>query len=168
MKRRHLHARHYAGMTRDQRRGVYLILAGIWLSGVLWLVAHYALREPGPFGVPTPSTWEPWCLAVHGAFAFLSLGLAGWILSQHLSPAWRSGRSRRSGLAMVAGALSLMFSGYLLYYVISDRAREVIGVVHWVIGSAMPLVLIWHLLARRRVWRDSADRSQPLWTHLKS
>lgn len=148
--RRHHRARHYAGMRRRPRRVIYVLLSGLWTSGVLWLGAHYGLRRPGAFGVPTPSPLEPWVLALHGAFGFLALALLGWLASAHLPPAWRSGRSRRTGLLLCGVAGVLTVSGYLLYYVVGDEARAVIGVVHWSIGAAAPLALFIHLLARRR------------------
>lgn len=150
MRPRHHHAHRYAGLRRRQRRGVYAILLGIWLSGVLWLLVHYALRRPGAFGVMTPSPLEPWCLALHGAFAFITLGLAGWLLAAHLPPAWRSGHSRRSGVGMATLLVFLTVSGYLLYYVVGDAARSTIALLHWAVGLALPLMLGLHLLARRR------------------
>lgn len=151
MKRRlHPRGRVYAGLRRQPRRVGFALLAGLWGSGLLWLSVHYGLRRPGAFGVPTPSPLEPWALALHGAFGFAALVLLGWLAAAHLPPAWRSGRSRRSGLVMCALAALLTFSGYLLYYVAGDTARAVIGVAHWAVGLAAPLALLVHLLARRR------------------
>ncbi|TAM11827.1 MAG: DUF4405 domain-containing protein [Nevskiaceae bacterium] len=129
---------------------------GTWLSGALWLAVHYGLRRPGPFGVPTPSPLEPWSLALHGAFAFASLALGGWLLAEHLPPAWYSARSRISGLAMVIGGAVLVVTGYLLFYVAGDCARAVIGIVHWGLGLATPGLLLAHLIARRLARRPAS------------
>jgi hypothetical protein len=132
-----------------ERFGVYAVLLGLWASGVGWLAVHYGLPRRGPFGL-TPSPLEPWCLALHGAFAFAALGLVGWLAARHVGPGWRTGRSRASGVAMAAGAGLLIVSGYSLYYVAGDAGRAIAVPLHWGVGLAMPLALLAHLRQRKR------------------
>ena len=55
---------------------ISLVGTGLWLSGGLWLIFHYFMRPVGEFG-PEPHALEPWWLALHGFFAFLSLTVIG-------------------------------------------------------------------------------------------
>ena len=49
--------------------------------------------------------------------------------------------------------VTLTLSGYLLYYVGSDSVRDIMALVHWAIGLALPLLTVWHVW-RGRVWRQ--------------
>jgi hypothetical protein len=44
---------------RPRRLTIYLISAGLWTTGALWLQFHYFLRIPSEFG-PEPHPLEPW------------------------------------------------------------------------------------------------------------
>ena len=47
-------------------RGVILGAGALlWLSGVLWLVLHFAFAQGTQFG-PLPNPWEPTLMRVHG------------------------------------------------------------------------------------------------------
>ena len=65
----------------------------------------------------------------------------------HVEKGWSRGRLRKSGVLLVAGLVTLIVTGYLLYYVGSDTARAVTSVVHWGLGLAA-IGLYWaHRLA---------------------
>ena len=147
-----------AALGHRARPWVYLIVLGVWLSGAVWLAVHYGLRHRSAFGMMTPSPLEPWSLALHGAFAFLALGLLGWLLGTHLPPGWRWTRNRASGLAMLSAAVLLSVSGYLLYYVVDDTARQIVAVLHWGLGLAAAPAFLWH---RRRSMQLRRGRGVP-------
>ena len=125
------------------RRAVNIIAAGVWATGVLWLVFHYFLREPGAFG-PAPHPLEAWWLRLHGAFAFGALWTLGLLSASHLLSGWVSRRRRSSGASLLAVAVVLTLSGYLLYYAGSDVVRPAVAVLHWSVGLAAPLAFVWH------------------------
>lgn len=125
------------------RRVVNSIVAGVWATGVLWLVYHYLLRQPGEFG-PQPHPLEPWWLRLHGAFAFGALWVVGLLSSSHLLNGWASRRRRWSGSTLLAVAIVLSLSGYLLYYAGDERMRAFVSVLHWGLGLAAPLAFAWH------------------------
>ena len=125
------------------RRTVNSIVAGLWATGALWLVYHYLLRQPGEFGPETHSL-EPWWLRLHGAFAFGTLWSIGLLSASHLLNGWASRRRRWSGSTLLATAIVLSLSGYLLYYAGDEGLRAVTSVLHWGLGLAAPLAFAWH------------------------
>lgn len=133
------------------RRTVNVIAAGVWATGVLWLVFHYFLQRPGDFGAD-PHPLEAWWLRLHGAFAFGALWTLGLLSASHLINGWASHRRRRSGASLLALAVVLTLSGYLLYYAGGDRVRSLVAILHWSVGLAAPLAFVWHrfLSTRKR------------------
>lgn len=152
MKRRRFHSPAHPGSGRARlspRREalVYIILGVLWASGIGWLVFHYFLRQATEFGL-LPHPLETWWLRLHGAAAFATLWLIGVLWAIHLVPAWKA-RRRLSGVALTALLALLALSGYLLYYASGDDARAAIALLHWIIGAALPLALLPHVLSGR-------------------
>jgi hypothetical protein len=127
---------------------VYAILGVLWTSGVGWLVFHYFLRQAGDFG-ELPHPLEPWWLRLHGAAAFATLWLLGLLWAIHVVPGWKA-RRRSSGVVLGIVLAALVLSGYLLYYAGGDEMRTAIALVHWIVGAALPLFLLPHVLRGRR------------------
>jgi hypothetical protein len=128
---------------------VYAVSVGIWLSGGLWLLFHYFLVRRTAFG-PAPHPLERWWLATHGAMAFASLWLMGFLWATHIVRRWKLRRHRKTGGTLFVIMVVLIVSGLLLYYLPSDELRSPTAMVHWVIGLAMPLALMAHWLIRAR------------------
>ncbi len=128
---------------------VYLTVAAIWLSGAVWLLFHYFIRIKTAFG-DAPSPFEHWLLVLHGAAAFCSLWLIGFLWGTHIVKRWRLRRHRKTGGLLFGVMLLLILTGYLLYYVADDDWRAATSITHWVIGLGMPLALLWHWAIRRR------------------
>jgi hypothetical protein len=132
------------------RRAFGVAGLALWISGAAWLIAHYLLQHSGPFG-PQPSAWEPKWLAIHGAAAFAVVWLLGWITGTHVPAVWPSRTRQSSGIALLVLAGLLVVSGYLLYYVVGDSTRNVVGVLHWIIGlAALPAFFLHRGLRGRR------------------
>jgi len=121
------------------------------LSGVLWLWFHYYVRVEGDFG-PTLHPLEPWWLRVHGISAAAFLIGFGSVLPGHVRRAWNAARNRLTGTVFFAVMVTLILTGYLLYYVGSESTRELMSLFHWSIGLAFPLLTLLHVW-RGRVWR---------------
>jgi hypothetical protein len=128
---------------------VYAVSAGIWLSGLLWLLFHYFLVRNTDYG-PAPNPLEHWWLIAHGAMAFASLWLMGYLWATHIVRRWRLGRQRKTGGTLFATMAVLIVSGLLLYYPPSDEWHSATAVIHWVLGLAMPLALTAHWWIRAR------------------
>ena len=139
---------HALRLSRRRRRLIYLISAGVWLSGMLWLLLHNFCLQSGEFGL-APHPLEPWSLRMHAAFAFGALWLLGLMSATHIQKGWNSRRKRYSGVTLVASFGVLILSGYLLYYVGDERARSLVSLLHWVLGAFAPLAFLAHRLTRR-------------------
>ena len=139
--KRHVNLR----MERWHRRCVYAACILLTASGILWLVAHYWLRVPGEFG-ETVHPLEPWSMKIHGAAAMLMLFFVGSLLNAHIRRALKSGRNLASGWSMIAILSALTVSGYALYYIAGEADRPVWSAVHWVIGLALPVWVIVHVM----------------------
>ena len=130
---------------------LYAVGAILTLSGALWLWFHYFVRVDGDFG-PTLHPLEPWWLRIHGLSAAAFMIGFGSVLPGHVRRAWSAARNRVTGTVFFGVMLILTLSGYLLYYVGAESVREVMSIVHWAVGLALPLLAALHVW-RGRVWR---------------
>ena len=128
---------------------VWPIVLGVWLSGALWLVFHDFLMRPGEFGL-TAHPLEQWWLRAHGAFAFASLWLLGFLSVAHVGGRWAWRRQRRSGLVLLGVYIWLVLTGYLLYYAGGDAFRAAVSLGHWTVGLVAIIFLLLHRRIRRR------------------
>ena len=129
------------------RLAVYTAAALLWLSGVLWLVLHYAFAQAGPFG-PLPNPWEAGVMRVHGVLAVGGVFLLGWITAAHVKERWPSERNRLSGLTLAAIAAVLVLSGYALYYT-TGSPHEGAALVHEGLGVCALVAALAHWWRRR-------------------
>jgi hypothetical protein len=136
-------------------RSVYAVSAGIWVSGVLWLLFHYFFVRETEFG-PAHHPLEHWCLVAHGAMAFACLWLMGFMWATHIPRRWRLRRHRKTGGVLFGTMALLIVSGFLLYYPPVDEWHAPTAIVHWVIGIAMPFTLLAHWSIRALKSRSRA------------
>jgi hypothetical protein len=135
--------------SRFSHGPVYCVCLGIWLTGVCWLIFHYFFTQQRAFGA-THHPMEHWSLVAHGAFAFASLWLVGFLWGTHIVKRWRLRRHRKTGGTLFAAAFLLIVSGYLLYYLSDEEWRAIAAIAHWIIGLAAPLPFFAHWLIRAR------------------
>ncbi|MDR3417820.1 MAG: hypothetical protein P4L83_16705 [Nevskia sp.] len=141
-------------LSRFHRRCSYAVLVLLFASGLAHFVLHRWFMAQGEFG-PSPQPLEPWMLKLHGAAAMLSLVLLGSLLPGHIQRFWRLARNRSAGGLFLTCALLLIASGYGLYYVGGESARDWCRQSHIVLGLlALPAFGI-HL------WRGRALRRHP-------
>ncbi len=136
-------------LTSVRRWLIYGIGAGVWTSGVLWLLFHYFLMRSTELG-PAPNPMEPWWLAVHAGFGFATVWMMGLLWGVHIVGGWRMRRHRVSGATLLTFLGWLVLSGYLLYYLGGDQSRALVSLAHWVIGLALPIPFLVHWLVRNR------------------
>ena len=134
-------------MSTGLRRAIYVVCSLLWVSGCVWLVAHYAFPTATEFG-PAPNPWEPVLLRIHGWVAVSAVFLLGWITAEHISDRWRRSRNRVSGFSLAGLAVVLTASGYGLYYT-TDRLHDVAAVGHEIVGAAAIVFAFAHW------WRNS-------------
>ena len=132
-----------------QETSLCLLLAGLVLSGSVWLVYHHLVPLASDIGAHPV---EAWSLRLHGALAMAVLVFVGMLLPAHAWPAWRRNLNRGSGGVMLAVMLLLTVTGYLLYYAGLPAIRETASWLHWGLGLAVPALLVAHMLLGGR-WR---------------
>ncbi len=147
--REHKNKRRRFEMVGRQRWAVYGASLALWLSGAVWVMAHFFWHSEGAFG-PMVHPAEPWSMKVHGAALLVLALVLGALWPVHIKPAWRSGHNRRSGLGLGLGVGFLTLTGYLLYYGPGDAPREWIALTHWAFGLGAPLLLWLHIWLGRR------------------
>jgi hypothetical protein len=137
---------------------VWPIVAGVWLSGVLWLIFHNFLTRRGEFGL-SAHPMELWWLRAHGAFAFASLWLLGFMSVAHVAQRWGWRRQRASGIVLLGVYIWLVTTGYLLYYAGGDRFRAAVSLGHWTLGLALLVALLVHRWLRRKTPRTPSGEA---------
>lgn len=140
------------------RRLLYLVISGLWLSGVAFLFFRSFVRTPGELG-PQHHWLEGWWLRGHGLATFGALLLFGPLLFGHIPIAWRMRRNRPLGLALSAVSMWLIVSGYGLYYFSDTLPEGWLSTLHWVPGIALPLMLVGHIASARRSPGPRTDAS---------
>src|SRR5689334_11868071 len=90
---------------------------------------------------PDPDVWQQisaYLLMLHGAAAMAMLLLIGVLVSLHVNRAWRTGRNRITGAAMVTVNAILIATAFGLYYAGSEILRPWMSDVHIAAGLALP------------------------------
>lgn len=146
-------------LGRWHQAAVYGATAALAVSGIIWLVLHYFLAVPGEFGSPIHPL-EPWMLRLHGAAAMAGLIVYGSLLPVHIRRAWSIRRNIVLGIGLVAFMLLLTVTGYLLYYAGDENARPLISATHWLVGLAVPALLVWHIVSGRMQTRATETPSE--------
>jgi hypothetical protein len=150
--RRH---RSHVRPSRGRRRAFFAISLALAGSGIGWLVSHYLMRAAD---AELPHAAEPWWLRAHGAAVLAFLIVFGSLLPTHAVPAWRRGRDRASGAALIGLAALLTVTGYGLYYAGNEALRSLTSRTHWVAGLASVAAVAWHLVAARVQRRRGSRR----------
>lgn len=138
-------------MPRSLRTVTLLVCALLWLSGSVWMLLHYFFPVVTEFG-PSPNPWEPFIIRLHGILAVGTVFLLGWIASRHISEAWSLRRNQVSGIVLSSVCAVLVLSGYALYYLADDRARNGSAVVHQILGVGAVVFALTH-------WRRLSQRA---------
>lgn len=137
-----------------QRRLLYATLAVLLASGVYWALIHYLGTR----------AWlnKPLLMKIHGAAAMAALVLIGGLLPAHVALGWTLRRNQSSGIALLIFSGLLTVTGYLLYYLGGESAREASSYVHLALGIALPAALGAHLVANPSRQPAAIPASQPL------
>jgi hypothetical protein len=144
-----------AGWQRVSTQASGLVLL---VSGIVWLVVHYAWGA-GQGELPHP--WEAWTMRVHALAALVAVFLLGALAASHVPHAWRSSwrrhldTQRRLGIALCTLGAALALTGYTLMYLVSESGRPALGWVHTALGAVMGAVLWVH---QRHVQRSRHQR----------
>ena len=136
-------------LSRHRERWAYAIGFGTWVTGVAWLVFHFFVRQRTAFG-DLPHPMEAWSIKAHAAFALAAVWTGGMVWAAHVQPSWSQRARRASGIALVAVLGVLIVSAYGLLYLGDEDWRRIVSLVHWIVGLALPLWGIGHVVSQRR------------------
>ncbi|HEY1148816.1 MAG TPA: DUF4405 domain-containing protein [Pseudoduganella sp.] len=144
--------RHHINLRieRWHRRVIYAVLSLLALSGAAWLVARFAMRPVGQFG-ETVHPLEPLAMKVHGGAAMVTLFFVGSLMNAHIRRAIKAKRNLAAGWSVVVAMLTLIVSGYALYYVASEESRPIWSATHWILGLAGAMLFVVHVIMGRRL-----------------
>ncbi len=145
----HKHRAPHFKLERWHRWSMYAVVAALTLSGIVWLTAHFFLRVANEFG-ESVHPWEHPAIQIHGALAMLSCLLIGSLFHLHMRRAHRAKRNRASGWSMITLMLSLIVSGYALYYLANDNTHLIWSSLHWILGLGLPALLALHIYLGRQ------------------
>jgi len=131
-----------------------LLNASTWLvaaSGAAYFYMKYVMTGGDEFSV-IHHPWQPGALSLHvllGPVMVFALGLIArdHIIDRLLDP--RQRRGRVSGIVIVALALPMIASGYLMQVVTDPAARRALAVIHIAGGGLYVLLFAGHLVVSR-------------------
>jgi hypothetical protein len=148
-----LAAEYGSQFSRRISAALLVVLAALWVSGILWLLLHYLYAKPGEFGIIRHPLEAP-VVTAHGVLALIALFLLGWFTGRHATAA-SSGRRLFSGwiLTLLMGALIL--TGCAQFFLTSTDWQSATAIVHEVLGAASLLPVLAH------GWRFSAAARAP-------
>ncbi len=141
-------------LKRAHRYFLYAVLALLFFSGGVWGYVNYLARVPNELG----STSKAFAMKIHGAAAMAILVLIGTLLNGHVKFAWRAGRNRINGALFLGVFAILTLTGYGLYYAGGERLRTWMSQTHLIIGMALPIFLVIHILHGRTTRRSKRLR----------
>lgn len=125
----------------------------LWLSGLVWVLFHYFGVRSGEFG-EVRSPMESLSLKTHGAGAMAFMLVFGSLISVHIRRGWVLKRNRLSGFLLTTTCGLLVTTGWILYYLATERVRNVVSLFHWILGLGLPALIYLHILA----WRWEQNR----------
>ena len=135
---------------------VYASTGLLVMTGMAWLLLDRFGKVEGEFGTE-PNAALPWLLLGHGVCAYAFVVVVAMLIPVHVRLGWNAGRNRWSGLALISIGLFLTISGLALYYATGEVVRAGASLLHWIVGIALPVLVIFHLL-RGKASRPGARR----------
>jgi hypothetical protein len=127
---------------------LYAAFSVLFLTGCGWLLTD-RIKD----GSLDSEAWQGASanlLMLHGGAAMATLMLLGALVPLHIQRAWRSGRNRPTALFMLTFNGLLVVTSFGLYYAGADLLRAWASNIHEVVGLALPVLFLIHVLAGRR------------------
>lgn len=141
-------------VPKSIKRLLIISLTASFVSGCLFFVLNTWITIEGDFG-PEKHPWQFSTLKIHAAAAFAMMLLYGAFWGSHVPLAWRTKKSRNSGIGITVFIAIQIVSAYLLYYLANEFARSLTGWIHISVGLSLPIILALHIRAAKRSKRQS-------------
>ena len=145
-------------LSRRHRWSIYIIGLALLITGLAWAWLH-RLDEAGNAGGPWRE-FKPGLMKIHGFAALGFVLLLGTLLPVHVRHSWHARRNRANGAFFLSSVSILILTGYALYYLGDEKLRALCSDVHFWLGAAIPLLLIWHIWSGRRAARTNPASGQ--------
>jgi hypothetical protein len=138
-------------VTPALRLAVVAATAVVAVTGGVYAYLAWALTPAAPFDLVN-HPWQPVMLHLHVLAAPAWLVVSGMLWATHIAPHLRARTAarRRTGWSMLALALPMVASGYLLQTAVDAAWTAVWRWTHVASASAWTLAFATHLLARVR------------------
>ena len=123
---------------------IYLISIIVVISGFLWLYFDFFIRVETEFSLqvhPLQNTF----LILHGSSSIIFLIALGSVLPVHIFKAWKTKNNRLSGGFFLLLFIILILTGTGLYYSGVQENRQLLSILHWVIGILFPIFFVIHI-----------------------
>ena len=143
-------------LSRRHRWSIYVVGLALLLTGLAWAWLH-RLEETGTAN----GFWReinPRLMNTHGIAAVGFVLLLGTLLPIHVRHSWHARRNRANGVFFLTAVSILTLTGYALYYLGNEKLRALCSDVHFWLGAAVPLLLIWHIWSGHRATKTNASK----------
>ena len=139
-------------MSSFDRYLLYLANALVGGTGLVYAWMIYFLEPEGEFAIVN-HPWQPHLQHLHIVLAPLLVFAIGHLWYQHAWLFLKSGvqPGRKSGISLLAMALPMVLSGYLIQVVMDDSWRSAWVIVHLATSALWLLAFLAHLFTHRRV-----------------
>ena len=124
---------------------VFLAIMLSWCTGVGYFTFKQWIRVAGDFG-PEIHPVQTLLREIHGIGAFIMMVLFGFLLASHVSVSWKTKRHRFFGIGIIMVVLTLMVTGYVIYYAVRDEVIDFVTPLHTIVGTLLPLFLVLHII----------------------
>jgi len=124
------------------RRIFYSVFGILWSSGALWLLIEW-FKDPELGAARTPL--QTFSMKIHGAVMLIYIAMLGTLMI-HMRRGFALRANRLSGSFVIGLNAILTLTGWLLYYIADDTARQWSSVTHWVLGLVILPLLCTHVL----------------------
>lgn len=145
-------------MKHWHRTLIYCLSALLFVSGWIWLLAHW--WPLNIFRTATDTAAQPeffplalkvkyWSIRAHALIALVVLIAFGSLIVSHMVVRWQRHQHRGSGGLNAMTVIVLIVTSYLLWYGSEGLVRDWASIAHYVLGSALPITLLTHVHIER-------------------
>ena len=150
-------------MKRWHRVLIYWLTAALFVSGWVWLLAHWWPLNWWPLNkfrdalevaaqealFPLALKVKYWSIRAHALLALVVMIAFGSLIVSHMVIRWRRHQHRGSGGLNAMTVIILIVTSYLLWYGSEGPMRDWASTAHYVLGSALPITLLVHVYIER-------------------
>ncbi len=133
-------------LTRNFKSIFYLFFTSLYLTGVSWWCFEKFVHVKGAFG-EDHHPYQQLILRIHGAIAYFTLLVVGYLIHSHIRPGLKSRKKRslKTGWMMIIVTGSLIASSAMDLFGPEGLTHDFLVGLHWYLGLAFPLFLGTHL-----------------------